>query len=221
MPINHDLINRIKTSLGATISPSLKASSSLADLYEAFVFGLVITAAKSEGATVKFFDTGGTVPPIFRFRTSPGSIWLPNYSYAKILFQGKPALESHIGVYMCGRSGVRHECDVSVIRRTEAETCRQNQVHPRQNKSEMAAECKMYRQSRLGIDLGRSFIGLSVDLSGMECTFVASRNASNIERLLDKHKKNHGLSAIPTNHLRVNQLKTWFEGVFRAFKTAN
>src|SRR5262249_34034381 len=157
-----------------------------ADLYEAYLFGLAIDAARAEGGTVNFYDPAGNVPAIFQFRTSPGSIWLPNYCFAEVIFASKPTLEVHIGVYMQGRSSVRHECDVSVIRRTEAQTCRENQVHPRQSKSEMAAECKMYLQSRLGINLGRSFIGLSVDLSGLKSVFVANRDTQNVERLLDR-----------------------------------
>tara|TARA_R110002072_G_C7959798_1_gene533789 strand:+ start:550 stop:1221 length:672 start_codon:yes stop_codon:yes gene_type:complete len=223
MPINQDLLNGINAALGAAVTPSLTAASSTNDLYEAYVFSVVLEVAKSEGGTVAFSDMHGNTPSILLFRTGPSVLYhaTQNYCHGIIQFAAKPTLELHQGVYARGISKVRHELDVSVIWKDEADTCRASQVDPRYNKVVLAAECKMYQTSYLTVKLGREFIGYATDLRGVTTSFVANKQANSLEKLLVQHKKNRALSVIPTNSTRVNQLKATIQTAFQDFKTKN
>ena len=79
-----------------------------------------------------------------RGRTKEDYIWSTTqpYTYALLTFPGREPLEAHVGVRAAGKSGVLHEFDVCVIRRSEAETARQNRVHPRSSKILIGVECK-------------------------------------------------------------------------------
>src|SRR5258705_13058148 len=46
-------------------------------------------------------------------------------------FPNCPDLEAHVGIFIAGKSGVAHECDVAVLYSDEACTCRQENAHPR------------------------------------------------------------------------------------------
>jgi hypothetical protein len=51
MPLRPNLIADIQDALGQALVPSLTAASAATDLYEAYLFGVVIDAARAEGAT--------------------------------------------------------------------------------------------------------------------------------------------------------------------------
>lgn len=224
MAINQDLVDQIKVSLGNSLSPSLTSANAANDLYEAYVFSLVLDAARTEGAVITYRDRVGAVPVVFLFRTSPSriSIAVPNYCYADIFFQGKPGLEAHVGIYVSDKAKVRHETDVVVLRRDEAQTCRAaGDIDPRYSKLILSAECKMYQNATLDIGLGRGFLGLSAELKGVTTTFVANKGAGPIERLLVHHRKGRALGVIPANLAQVNQLRVKFESSFIDFKAKN
>jgi len=223
LPINQDLLNGINTALGASITPSLTNADSTNDLYEAYVFSLVLDAAKTEGGTISFSDMQGNTPTVLLFRTGPSTIYQTTHSYchAVIQFPSKPTLELHQGVYARGYSKVRHELDVSIVRHDEATTCRASQVDPRHTKTVVAVECKMYSTAYLTLKLGREFIGYATDLRGVTTSFVASKQATSVERLLVAHRKNRTLSVVPSNAGRTSQLKADFQRAFQEFKAKN
>lgn len=133
MSIRSDLLAEIKGALGGAIAPNLTARSQGADLYEAYVWSLVVEAARSEGASISFLNVfGGRVTADFIFRTSPGNIFSATqpYSHALISFPNCPDLEAHVGIFVAGKSGVAHECDVAVLYSDEAHVCRGENVHP-------------------------------------------------------------------------------------------
>src|ERR1700753_276589 len=118
MPIRSDLLDEISSILSSTVTPSLTVGSKGDDLYEAYVWSIVVDAAKNRGATVRFKDRNGKdVETTFYFRTSPGELWWGSYDYchAELEFPNCPTLEAHVGIYVGGRSQVRHECDVAVL----------------------------------------------------------------------------------------------------------
>ena len=118
MPIRSDLMREIRNALAGALTPNLTARSQGADLYEAYVWSLVIEGARSEGAIISFWDVhGNRVASSFTFRTSPGNIFSTSnpYCYAQISFPNCPDLEAHLGIFVAGQSGVPHECDVAVI----------------------------------------------------------------------------------------------------------
>ncbi len=72
MPVRPAPLAEIQQTLGAAI-PSLTTASAANDLYEAYLFSLIIQAARSERASAIRFQciSGGQASP-FVFRTSPG-----------------------------------------------------------------------------------------------------------------------------------------------------
>ena len=76
MTIVGDLLTHIQSTLGSGTSPSLSSASNTSDIFEAYVFSLVIEAARIEGASIMFRNVlGQNNPPVFVFRTSPGYIF--------------------------------------------------------------------------------------------------------------------------------------------------
>jgi len=161
-----DLVIAIQAALGSTPA-SLNQSSPGSDLYELYVLGLVLTAARDLGGSVAFEDVHRNVPATFVARTSPGYIYSDEqpYCHAIIRFNTGSELEAHLGIRVEGASGVLHECDVAVLLRAEAITCRQLRVQPRQSRVILAVECKFYTVP-IPLGLGRSFVGLAKDLPG-------------------------------------------------------
>ncbi len=105
MTVATDLLNQIQATFGSAISPSLTTSSDTSDIFEGYVFSLVIEAARTEGGTITYRDVNGNIPTVFIFRTSPGYIFSRNqpYTHAVISFPNKPPLEAHIGVRVLGK----------------------------------------------------------------------------------------------------------------------
>lgn len=216
---HQDILNRIQAALGVAITPSLTASSAGNDLFEAYVFSLIVEAATEEGASVTFEGVTGGISSIFTFRTSPGYIssTAHDYSHAVIAFPNKPPLEAHVGIYVAGKSGVLHECDVAVVDRAEAQACRANQVSPRSVKVLMAAECKFYT-STPDLGLGRGFLGLNSDLS-KECFFVMNISSRSIERLLSQRLKHRCREqVVPANAGAVSLLFHSFRSTFHEYR---
>src|SRR5689334_11022140 len=104
MTTTSSLLTAIQAALGSTISPSLTSASDTSDIFEAYVFSLILEAARIEGANVYFRDVNGNSPSTFIFRTSPGYIFsrAQPYTHAVIEFSGKPTLETHVGVRVSG-----------------------------------------------------------------------------------------------------------------------
>jgi hypothetical protein len=152
MTIRPGLIANIKAALSSALSPNLTVGSQGDDLYEAYIWSVILDAARNKGATILFKDVNGNTPAgIFNFRTSPGEIWWSsrNYCHAEIIFPRCPPLEAHVGIYVAGRSKVRHECDVAVLFKSEADVCRSRNALPRASKVILSVEAKYYVGSTL------------------------------------------------------------------------
>lgn len=219
MPVTDELLNELRMALGAAVQPSLSAASAASDLFEAYVLTLVLRAAEAEGATVSYFTPTGVAAQAFVFRTSPGYIWSTTqpYTYAVLRFAGMEPLEAHVGVRVAGKSGVLHEFDVCVIRQSEAETARQNRVHPRSAKVVIGVECKFYTTG-LGLGLARAFIGLSSDVSTRNAFFVTNAESESVERLLTARAQKWANRAVPAAVIDVERLRNQFQVAFKYFK---
>lgn len=68
-----------------------------------------------------------------------------------------------MGIYVAGKSGVAHECDVAILDADEAARSRAGAVHPRARGLVAALEAKHYVSSP-GIGVGRGFMGLAAEL---------------------------------------------------------
>jgi len=217
--MQQDLWNQIRTSLGAVPSTNLSSVSSGNDLYEAYIWSIVLEAAKKMGATVTLKNRLGQNANSFWFRTSPSGIASDAHPYchALIEFEGCPDLEAHVGIYVSGRSKVQHECDVAVIFKSEAEACRTNNAHPRFGKALLTVECKFYINSQVGVGLGRSFLGLVHDLQNGQRYFVSTRATTSVSKLFSKHNKNYEIGLSPMDPDLEIRLRGSFEKAFRSY----
>jgi hypothetical protein len=216
---SQELLDAIEQSLGQAVTPSVSASTAAYDLFEVFIFTLIVEAARNMGANVVYQNIGSSsFNNQFTFRTSPGYIYsrAQPYTYARMDFGNQAVLEAHIGIYATGVSRVRHECDVAVLKTVDAENCRINNVHPRGSDLWLATECKFYA-SQLGLDLGRSFLGLMTEIHRHSRFFVTNSSSTSVEKLLAHHKMRWQVNVLPINTDIVNRLRTAFENVFQDF----
>lgn len=220
MTIRPGLLANIQATLSAAISPNLTVGSQGDDLYEAYIWSVIINAAQNKGATIEFKDVfGNTVSANFTFRTSPGEIWWQsqNYCHAEISFPNCPALEAHVGIYVAGRSKVRHECDVAVLFKNEADVCRARQVLPRASKVILSVEATYYVNSTPGLSLGRAFLGLCEEIQRNNRFFIATSHSGSIAKLLAKHTRDFDLQFTPVQPHNVDVIRGAFEKVFDTF----
>ena len=216
MPLRSDMWNDINVAIGSATGANLSAASAGNDLYECYVWALVLEAARREGGTIRLMTRSGVPATTFYFRTAPTSIFsvLHDYCHAELRLPRAPVLEAHIGIYVSGKSRVNHECDVAVVYQDEANTCRWNSVHPRSSKVVLSVECKYYLSSSLGVDLGRSFLGLVDDIYADGRFFVSTQNTGSIDRLFSRHKKEYEIGLSPLAPDQEVRLRGSFEKIF-------
>lgn len=221
MPLRPTLLRDISAALGGAITPDLTAASAASDIFEAYIFTMILTAARAEGATILYEDVHGRRPPQFVFRTSPGRIFSTDqpYTHAVIRFNGMPELEAHVGVRVEGRSGVLHECDVVVLHRSEGQVCRANRASPRSSKAILTVECKFYT-SNVPLGLARGFLGLISDIAGENRYYVVNTGSRSSEKLLAHHKRAWEHQIVPGS-ATVPRLENEFRNAFKNFKARN
>lgn len=215
------LLTAINGALGG-ISSTITAASSGADVFEGYVFSLVLEAASAEGATVTFRNRDGGVPSTAIFRTSPAHLYsnAQNYTHALISFPGVPLLEAHTGVYLSGRSRLIHEADVVVLDSSEADQCRDNSVPPRSFACLLTIECKFY-SGNISLALGRGFVGLCTDLSADEKFFVTNSGSISVEKLLTHRRLKWTSQLRPSQTIVVDRLRNEIQAVFKDYVAEN
>ena len=221
MSLRPTLLAEIRETLGQAVSPSLTTESDISDLYEAYIFSIILQAARREGAEVVLSSIQGIAPSQFVFRTSPGYLNSSrhNYGFAELRFQESPPLEVHAGVRVAGRSNVLHECDVSVLDGTEAQLCRNSPqaLAPRSSRIRIMVEAKYY-MTPLALQLGRAFLGLVQDLSSKNSFFVFNREAESIERLLAHRNRQWDHHIVPANEVPVERLRSAFQVALKDYR---
>src|SRR5262249_14041719 len=135
--------------------------------YEAYVFALCSDAVRRAGgnAVVTGIKSGAN-PSVLVFRGGPGSLASvsQDYCYVDCDLNGK-RFELHVDGTFEGMSGATHEIDVSIVDGGHADDVRRFNRLPRTNRNLIGAiECKFY-QSRPGVALARTFVGLVRDCS--------------------------------------------------------
>ncbi len=226
MAIEDDLLAEIRSVLGTStpISP-ITSSSAASDLFEVYIMSIVLEAALAEGASVSYETVNGNLPSDFIFRKSPGyvSTNTQDYVHALIQFDDKPALEAHVGIYVQGKSKVRHEADVAIILRTEAESCRRvKKVLPKYDKIILAIECKFYAEN-VPLGQARSFLGLNKDIGytkGRRYFVVNTPSVSSIQLVEEHHSTYWGNNVFPSSTNSVDKLKFSFQKLFDSFLTS-
>jgi len=215
MSTRPDLIDVLKNCLGSRTVKNLLSNSN-SDLYEAYIFSIVLNAARLEGGKVTFEDVHGKPTQKLLLRTSPGTIYSKkyNYTHAVVEFSRTNVVEVHVGIKVSGSSGIAHEADVVVVDRAEAETCRLRGVNPRNSKVIFAVECKYYF-SNLGINLARSFLGLDKEFSSKKAYFVSNTTSKNVEKILSKHSRMWDRNIVPRLNKDANRLTGQFQTAFQ------
>jgi hypothetical protein len=215
MAMRSSLLQDIERTLGMLTSH--RSGAALADVFEAYAFALVLQAARAEGASISYEDVNGGVPTTFVFRTSPGHIWSDArpYCHAIIRFARKPELEAHVGIFVEGKSGVVHECDIAVLERAEADLCRLNRATPRASKLVLSSECKFYAAD-IPLGLARSFLGLTSDVARGDRYFLVNTQSNSSEKLLSHHKRHWEHRLVPGSDT-VPRLLGAFRNTFKVF----
>jgi hypothetical protein len=133
--------------------------------FEAYIFGLVLQAARQAGAAVEVWGiNSGQNPNPLVFRGGPGRLGssTQDFAYGYCVLNGHE-FEVHVDVEYQGSSGAVHEIDVSIVDSAHAEAIRgQSRRLPSTRFLRGALECKFY-SSTLGVSLGRAFVGLISD----------------------------------------------------------
>ncbi len=220
MPVEEVLLDQIETAL-QPVAVSLTAESDASDLFEAYLFVLLLDAARAEGANIKFENVDGRQASLITLRTSPGQIWWNTkpYSHAVLSFAAKPELEAHLGIYVLGRSRVMHEADVAVLLRSEAQRCRDRRAVPRKTELIASVECK-FSADILALRVARGFVGLAVDFSTESTFLVTNSRSESVAQFLTHHKRQWQIDIAPPNGPSIARIKGVFQDAFKKFKAA-
>ncbi|WP_306368603.1 hypothetical protein [Nocardiopsis sp. CC223A] len=212
----NNLINEIKNLLENNAT-SYHSASAVSDVYEGYIFSLIVSTASRHGAAVSYENIYGEKANDLIFRTSPGQLYGDShpFTHAVIEFYGAPALEVHLGVFVQGTSGVLHECDVLVLPAEEAALSRTQNIAPRGSQCLLIVECKYY-VSNLGIGLARNFEGLRSDIRTQGELFVSNIGSPSIVRYLDARKRGFERDVVP-NSPQAGYLQAEIRKVFKSY----
>ncbi len=216
MTTSADLLQDLRRLLGAG-AVSYDSTSATSDVYEGFLFSLVVATARDSGADVHYETVHGLRVNDLVFRTSPGRLYSTahDYTHAVIQFGNiAPALEAHIGVMVQGTSGVEHECDVVVLDSDEARVCRQASASPRSRRCIVAIECKYYL-TPLPLGMARGFAGLKGDLGSTPVIFAANTTSNSAKRYLTHRGLTQEFQAIPGSR-EVEHLRSHIREAFKS-----
>lgn len=216
-PEEQNLLTQVEQGINASVTyPNQFAAC---DLYEAFLLMLIVEAAVREGGSTEIRDRSDNPTAALVLRSGPGSIYSNSapYTHVHIEFPGKPPLEVHLGIYIAGLSSVVHECDIAVLDAAEARNCRMNSSHPDRNALLIGVECKYYTTS-LGIDLIRSFLGLTDELKRKNRFFVSNTGGDNPKKILARHEINWSTNLSPGEVREITKIRSLFETIFQNYK---
>jgi hypothetical protein len=175
MALVDDLLNEIDADLGASVSRSTQNSKAVEDLFEAFLFGLVLRAARSIDANaVAWENLTGVNGDEVRLRAGPGEVFSSTFSFATLSFSGDLVFELHQGVRVEGSSSVAHECDVATFHAGRLAWRRGRNERPGPVDTFMAIEAKAYAATSIGLGIGRGVVGLRSDLQQWRTALVAA-----------------------------------------------
>jgi hypothetical protein len=161
--------------LGSAVSASVHNSQAVDNLYEAYLYGMVLRAARAiDSDAVRWHNLVGPKGDEVRLRGGPGEVYSPNFSFATLRFNGETVFEVHQGVKILGESGVAHECDIAALHAGRGAWRRARKERPRPTDMFFAVEAKAYQATRLGLGIGRAVVGLRADLQQHRIALVAA-----------------------------------------------
>lgn len=182
------LLAKLRAQLPNAFPTTMSASGTAGnDLYEAYLFGLVLEAAKIAGYTVDIEDGTGPAKQL-HLRRSPGRIYStgwpgPRFTHALLTVGTRPPLEVHTGIRFVGKSKVLHEADVLVIPQKDANRSRTMKLDPQSKSAFLVIEAKYWTKA-VKLGTGREFLGLRRDSSAKAQAFVCTIAKSSAIALL-------------------------------------
>lgn len=194
------LLSILPSALPTTMTASGLAPTAGNDLYEAYLFGLVLRAARIEGYSVTFADADGPAA-VLRLRRAPGRLSsggprMARFTHAVLECPQRPTLELHTGVGVVGTSKVVHEADVLVLPQTDADRCRNFDLDPRGYSALLLIEAKYYTKP-VGLGTGREFLGLSSDVTAKNRLFAATLASESAVSLFSGKSVSHDIGVLP------------------------
>lgn len=220
-----ELLASIRARLPAALPTSMTSAGPKPtagnDLYEAYIFALVISAARALGYHVEFETALGPATNL-HLRRSPGRISSsggpgPLFTHAALSINTRPTLELHTGVVVAGRSKVVHEADVLLLPKSVANRCRATGVDPASGNARLIIEAKYYT---LPVNLGtaRAFLGLSKDLSAKKVAFVCTvADASSTALLAGTSSVEYDIGVLPYRNGEVS-LRSFIQRLLRDYR---
>lgn len=216
-PSKDDLLRALRNGIASGWDRKDLQSKQAYSLFELYVFKTSIEAIKEAGSIqgygpeITYKDQDGVEVSPIRLQTGPHIPSTYGYVYAEIRFPGsrKRAIEVHCGLKYEGKSEVVHECDVSILGWTEAESRRKDNKNPRHHKILLSIECKFY-SSTIELAMMRGFRGLIDDIGSSHNTqiFVTSSDIRSSGVNLIKYKKQSAIDEfVPSNRIRIDELK--------------
>jgi hypothetical protein len=194
------LLATLPTALPTTMTATGPSPTAGSDLYEAYLFGLILRAARLEGFGGRLADADGPAT-VLRLRRSPGRLAsggspAARFTHAVLTSQPRPALELHTGVGVVGQSKVVHEADILLLPQTAADRCRSLNLDPPGRDAELLIEAKYYTNP-VKLSTGREFLGLRSDVSARHKVFVATLGSGSVVSLLSGRSVPHDVGVLP------------------------
>jgi len=232
MILKNEIIKEIEKNLENALISSYKERSNASDVFEAFVLSIIIQAAIKEGAKcpIQWENINGAKTTNILFRRSPGYInsASPQYTHAILDFPGVDLLELHLGIYAIGIAEVPQECDIAVVKRSEAQRCRSitnGKVSIKSRHILIGVECKCYESSKISLGLGRSFLGLVKDFSSRgklksQYFFISNQTFKSVAKLLSRHDQAWAHDLTPTSDKEIEKLCNQFQSKFQQYKSS-
>lgn len=212
-------IQPIKSTLGSVVNHDFTTASEQANLFNVYLFSILLEAIKNEGGSVEYKNVAEEAPHALIFRKAPGRIYGTHpYTHILVEFPNKPRLEIHVGVKVQGRSAVLHDCDLLVLNYKEAAACRLLNREPRHSQVMLAIKSHPYT-SELKLDFAGAFIGLASDFRYEGGSYFVSNSSSEaVAKLLTIARRKWELNVKPSSSNDVNRLMYSFQTIFKLFK---
>jgi hypothetical protein len=189
----------LRSVLGAYRAQPLMANVAN-DLYEAYLFSVIIDAARREGASVEYRDGNGNLVSQLWFRRSPGVLHGdPLFTHGVVHFANHEPLEVHVGIRVSGVSHIAHECDVCVLKQGECNRSRADNLLPRSRGVLLALEAKYYAVP-LPLGLGRALLGLDKELFGAPVALATNFRSDDILTMVLHHNSYANHEVLPGRH---------------------
>ena len=182
------ILASLPDALPTSLSTTGRAPSKGDDIYEAYLFALVLKAARAQGYSISVQNPDGSPATSLHLRRGPGRLTSVGatsrpFTHAVLRTGTRPDLELHTGIRIVGKSLVLHEADVLLIPAADADRCRAALVDPPSRTAHLVIEAKYYTQP-VTISTGREFLGLRKDLSAKNMSFVSTVAGASATALL-------------------------------------